>query len=112
MILGYRYVRFTAYLFIASNTNTLRSIAYMDVIKSAYCNDVEIDFIISNESKMSYRIIPVEVKSSKNYTTTSLDQFRALFGKRIAESYIVHPKNYSREKDIVKYPAYMFPFVI
>lgn len=75
-------------------------------------NDIEIDFIISNESKMSYRIFPIEVKSSKNYTTTSLSEFKALFGKRIAESYIVHPKNYSKEGNIVKYPAYMFPFVI
>ena len=75
-------------------------------------NDIEIDFIISNESKTSYRIFPIEVKSSKNYTTTSLKEFKALFGKRIAESYIVHPKNYSREDDNAKYPAYMFPFVI
>lgn len=75
-------------------------------------NDIEIDFIISNESKTSYRIFPIEVKSSKNYTNTSLKEFKALFGKRIAESYIVHPKNYSREDGIVKYPAYMFPFVI
>ena len=29
-------------------------------------NDIEIDFIISNESKTKFRISPIEVKSSKN----------------------------------------------
>ncbi|MCF0115337.1 MAG: ATP-binding protein, partial [Erysipelotrichaceae bacterium] len=32
-------------------------------------NDIEIDFLISNDSKINYKIHPIEVKSSKNYTT-------------------------------------------
>lgn len=75
-------------------------------------NDIEIDFILSNESRTRYKIFPVEVKSSKNYTNTSLDEFRAVFGKRIAESYIVHPKSFSGDDKVIKYPAYMFPFII
>lgn len=75
-------------------------------------NDIEIDFILSNESRTSYKIFPVEFKSSKNYTATSLDEFRNVFGKRISESYIVHPKGYSRDGNLTKYLAYMFPFSI
>ena len=33
-------------------------------------NDIEIDFLLSNDSKVNYRINPVEVKPLKNYTTT------------------------------------------
>ena len=55
-------------------------------------NDIEIDFLLSNESKMNFKVFPVEVKSSKNYSTTSLDRFKELYEKRIDMSYIIHPK--------------------
>lgn len=71
-------------------------------------NDIEIDFLLSNESKTNFRVFPVEVKSSKNYTTTSLGRFKDMFGKKIAVQYIVHPKNLSVDGQIVKIPPYMF----
>lgn len=71
-------------------------------------NDIEIDFLLSNESKTSFRIFPLEVKSSKNYSTTSLNDFRELFSGRIAHSYIIHPKSYAKEERITKIPPYMF----
>lgn len=71
-------------------------------------NDIEIDFLLSNESKTSFRVFPIEVKSSKNYTTTSLSDFRQLFSGRIAQSFIVHPKSYMKENMITKIPPYMF----
>jgi len=71
-------------------------------------NDIEIDFLLSNESKTSFKIFPIEVKSSKNYTTTSLNDFKNLFSKRIAQSYVIHPKNYIKEGNIIKMPPYMF----
>ena len=71
-------------------------------------NDIEIDFLLSNESKTNFRVFPVEVKSSKNYSATSLGRFKELFGKKIAMQYIVHPKNLVIEGDIVKLPPYMF----
>ena len=70
-------------------------------------NDVEIDFLISNDSKVNYRIHPIEVKSSKNYTTTSLTRFKELFGKKIETQIIVHQKNFSMEEGIWKIPPYM-----
>lgn len=71
-------------------------------------NDIEIDFIISCGNRINNKIIPIEVKSSKNYTTTSLIEFRNKFSDRIAESFIIHPKNLSiREDGIICIPAYM-----
>lgn len=70
--------------------------------------DIEIDFLLSNESKTSFRIFPIEVKSSKNYTATSLFAFEELFSKRIAKSYIIQPKLYRNEGTIVRVPPYMF----
>ena len=35
-------------------------------------NDIEIDFLLSNDSKTNYRINPIEVKSSKNYSAVSI----------------------------------------
>ena len=71
-------------------------------------NDIEIDFLLSNESKLKFKVFPLEVKSSKNYTTTSLGKFKEMFGKKIAAQYIIHPKNLVVEKDIIKIPPYMF----
>ena len=74
-------------------------------------NDIEIDFLLSNESKMNFRMYPIEVKSSKNYSAISLDKFKELYERKIAISYIVHPKNLLVDGEIIKIPPYMFPFV-
>lgn len=71
-------------------------------------NDIEIDFLLSNESKTNFRVFPIEVKSSKNYTTTSFGRFKEMFGKKIASQYIIHPKNLVIDGDIIKLPPYMF----
>ncbi len=72
-------------------------------------NDIEIDFLLSNERKTNFKVFPVEVKSSKNYTATSLGRFKEIYGKKIAAQYIIHPKNLSIDKEIIKIPPYMFP---
>ena len=70
-------------------------------------NDIEIDFIISNNSKLKYQMYPIEVKSGKKYTTTSLNRFFEMYKKRIGESYIIHPRNLVIKDNIVCIPAYM-----
>ena len=70
-------------------------------------NDIEIDFLLSNESKINFKIHPLEVKSSKNYTTSSLESFKERFGKKVEKSYIVHPKGFSVEGNTIKLPPYM-----
>ena len=49
---------------------------YSHYSEEKHRNDMEIDFLISNNSKLKYRIYPIEVKSGKKYTTTSLDAFK------------------------------------
>lgn len=75
-------------------------------------NDMEIDFLISNDSKTSIKVFPIEVKSSKNYSTTSYNLFKERFGKRIARSYVVHLKQFELDADGVKTPPYMFFFML
>jgi len=71
-------------------------------------NDLEIDFLLSDMDSPSGKIIPIEVKSSKNYTTTSLTDFNRLYKRRIVRSYIIHPKNYSVKNDgTICIPPYM-----
>ena len=81
---------------------------YTHFSKEKHRNDIEVDFIISTGSCVNSKIIPIEVKSSKNYTASSLIKFKEKFHERIAESYIIHPKNLSiRDDGIICIPAYM-----
>ena len=75
-------------------------------------NDIEIDFLLSNGSKLDFKVFPVEVKSSKNYTTSSLNVFSERFKGRIGNSIIIHPKNFSIGEDVKKYPPYMLPILL
>ena len=70
-------------------------------------NDIEIDFLISNGSKLKPKIYPIEVKSGKRYTTKSLDKFVETFHNRIGGAYIIHTKNLSKQNDVLCIPAYM-----
>ncbi|MGN0581519.1 MAG: DUF4143 domain-containing protein [Oscillospiraceae bacterium] len=70
-------------------------------------NDIEIDFLLSNNSKLKYRIYPIEVKSSPKYTVTSLKRFKEKYSSRIGECYIIHPRNLSLKEDIICIPPYM-----
>lgn len=74
-------------------------------------NDIEIDFLISNDSKTKFRITPIEVKSTKNYKKSSLESFGELFRKRIDRQIIVHPKNYFQADGVIKIPPYMMYLV-
>ena len=69
---------------------------------------MEIDFLIS-KSKITNRhnVSPIEVKSSKNYTTTSLDKFSQKFSHKIQQQIIIHPKAFSMEANLMKIPPYM-----
>ncbi len=70
-------------------------------------NDIEIDFIISNNNKLKYKIYPIEVKSTKKYSITSLERFRGKYSSRIGGCYVIHPKNLSVKDGITYLPAYM-----
>lgn len=70
-------------------------------------NDIEIDFIISNNSKLKYKMFPIEVKSGKRYSTVSLNSFMKKYKERIGAGYIIHPRNFMIREDIICIPPYM-----
>lgn len=70
-------------------------------------NDIEIDFLLSNNSKLKYKIYPIEVKSSDRYSTKSLIKFNDKFSSRIDSSYVIHPKNLKVADNVVYIPVYM-----
>ncbi len=72
--------------------------------------NMEIDFLIVQgyeNAALRARVSPVEVKSSKRYSTASLDKLKAKFGKRIGTQYVVCPKELLVEGDRVTLPLYM-----
>ena len=67
----------------------------------------EIDFLITRGSK----ICPIEVKSSRIDRHVSLDEFCAKYSSRILKKYIIHTKDFSKDKDIICSPIYTCPFI-
>jgi len=55
---------------------------YTHYNENKHRNDMEIDFIISNNSRLKYKMFPIEVKSGKQYKTTSLNNFREKYDSR------------------------------
>lgn len=74
---------------------------------TSHRNEIEIDFILSNRSKLKYKIFPIEVKSSDKYTTKSLTKFNEKYHSRIGRNYVIHPKNLHSDKNTLYIPAYM-----
>lgn len=70
--------------------------------------DIEIDFLLTTGNKVSEKIIPLEVKSSKSYKIESIKRFIEKINNRIDKAFIIHPMNLSiREDGIICIPAYM-----
>jgi len=80
---------------------------YVHYDEKKHRNDIEIDFIISNSSKTKFKIFPIEVKSTKNYSTFSLEKFILKFKQRIDTAYIIHPKNLIIKEKAICIPPYM-----
>ena len=69
---------------------------------------MEIDFLTA-KSKVSNRhnISPIEVKSGKNYTLTSLRKFRTRYAEQTGTCYVLHTGDVKEEEGIVYLPLYM-----
>ena len=80
---------------------------YTHYSEEKHRNDMEIDFLLSNNSKLKYKLYPIEVKSGTNYTTKSMLAFREKYRSRIGECYIIHPRNFMVRDGIICIPPYM-----
>lgn len=80
--------------------------------KSDAAERMEVDFLIA-KSRLGRRknISPIEVKSSKNYMTVSLDKFRRKYGQFIDTPYVLHAGELKEETDVVYLPLYMAPLL-
>ena len=73
-------------------------------------NRMEIDFLVTRpyaNAAGKPRVSPIEVKSPRQYGTTSLDRFKEKFGRRVGTQYVLHPKQMQIEGDRVCLPLYM-----
>lgn len=70
-------------------------------------DDMEVDFLISQENKLN----PIEVKSGEYHRHSSIDKFKAKFGKKIGTRYVLHTKDLKTEKGLVYLPLYMAMFL-
>ena len=73
---------------------------------------MEIDFLIA-KSKISNRhnISPIEVKSSKNYTLSSLRKFIKKYAEQTYVPFVLHTGDFKEEEGISYLPLYMTPLL-
>lgn len=73
---------------------------------------MQIDFLIQKEVVTSrHNISPIEVKSSTNYTLTSIKKCVKKFGHYLSTPYVLHTKDVEVKDDLVYLPLYMTPLL-
>lgn len=73
---------------------------------------MEIDFLIAkNNTTSKHNITPIEVKSGKNYTYSSLNKFNNKYKDYLNQSIIIHQEDLKEENGILYIPIYMTPFL-
>lgn len=73
---------------------------------------MEIDFLIAKSTVTSrHNIIPIEVKSTKKYTLTSLNKCVAKFGEHITSPTVLHNADLKVQDGISYLPLYMTPYL-
>lgn len=101
--LGYLYENVVAQILVSSGNELF----YYTFFNETQKRNFEIDFIISKKNK----ICPIEVKSSAYKSHASFDEFAKKFSSRILNRYIVHTKDFSKDKDIFCIPVYQTSFI-
>ena len=70
--------------------------------------NMEIDFLIAkNNITSKHNIIPIEVKSGKNYTYSSLNKFKNKYANYLNQPIIIHQDDLKEENGILFLPIYM-----
>lgn len=101
--LGYLYENLVAQMI----TSTGRKLYYHTWEKKGSTHYYEIDFLISNGSKVS----AIEVKSAGAGKHESLLEFRKKYSKNIKNSYIVSQKDIDKKEELKFMPVYLTPFL-
>ncbi|WP_432784946.1 hypothetical protein AAEX37_01866 [Oligella sp. MSHR50489EDL] len=101
--LGMLYENIVAQM-LAANNHKLYYYSYYDAEQK---RSFKIDFILSKGNKIN----PVEVKSSNYRSHRSLDSFSEKYSDRIQSKYVVHTKDFKKERDVFYMPMYMAQFL-
>ena len=73
---------------------------------------MEIDFLIAKrEITGRHNISPLEVKSGKGYSLTSLQKFRRKFAQQLHTPYVLHSADMTERDGILCLPLYMTPLL-
>jgi predicted AAA+ superfamily ATPase len=68
---------------------------------------MEIDFLIAKKDPTNrHNVSPIEVKSGKRYTYSSLGKFMNRFNAQLDVPYILHTADYAEKDEIVFIPVY------
>ena len=85
---------------------------YSNYDKEEAENRMQIDFLIQKEVVTSrHNISPIEVKSSTNYTLTSINKCIKKFGQYLNTPYVLHTKDVEIKDGLVFLPLYMTPLL-
>lgn len=73
---------------------------------------MEIDFLVEKPTLTNaHNICPIEVKSGKNYSFSSLEKFKKKFDKQLDTAYVIHCADYKQENGYQFIPVYMTPLL-
>ena len=73
---------------------------------------MEVDFLIAkNKISNRHNISPIEVKSGKNYTLTSLRKFMSKYREQTYIPYVLHTSDLKEEEGVLFLPLYMTPLL-
>lgn len=85
---------------------------YANASRNDVTSRMEVDFLIAkNKIGNRHNISPIEVKSSKNYTLTSLKKFKNKFAQQLHVAYVLHASDFKEEDGIIYLPLYMTPLL-
>jgi predicted AAA+ superfamily ATPase len=85
---------------------------YSNASRESSNSRMEIDFLIAkNKITGRHNISPIEVKSSKNYTLSSLRKFKSKYAEQTHIPYVLHASDLREEEGIVFLPLYMTPLL-
>ena len=102
--LGYLYENLVAQMIAASG----RELYYHTWEKNGSTHYYEVDFLISEESKIN----AFEIKSSGAGKHQSIKQFSEKFSKNVNKIYLLSQKDVGKEENLLFKPFYLMPFLI
>ena len=73
---------------------------------------MEVDFLVTkNKVTARHNIRGLEVKSTKRYTLSSLNKFKAKYAEYVDSCYVLHTSDFKEADGIVYLPVYMTAFL-